>query len=60
MGNQDFRCNPSVDAGRARPAGPAHIVMTKIGGRCPPYAAEENVPPDAPYGAPSMPQIRIG
>ncbi len=34
-----------VGVGQARPTGPAWIVVTKIGGRCPPYAAAGNVLP---------------
>ncbi len=45
MGNQGLR--PCIGVGRTRSAGVAQTVMTKIGGRCPPYAVEENVPPDS-------------
>ncbi len=60
MGDQGLRGTPCIGVGRTRSAGPAQTVMTKIGGRCPPYAVEENVLPDSPHGAFSMSRIHIG
>ncbi len=37
MGDEDFHRNSCIGVGRAPPAGPAQIIMTKSGARCPSY-----------------------